>query len=205
MKIAIIGAGNIGGALAKGLDKKGHEIIIGTRNSDDKDAEDLVKGGKHISTDTIINSVSRSDVVIIAVPLAAIPGVVPALGNITGKIIIETSNAFGKPLPEYGNGTLAIKALSDNNDVVKCFNTIGYEDLTNPNFGSLKADTFVAGDSKEAKAITVQLALDMGFEKCYDLGGDDALPLLESLAVIWGALAYKGGLGRRCALKVLHD
>jgi predicted dinucleotide-binding enzyme len=205
MKIAIIGSGNIGGTLARGLDKKGHKIIIGTRNTANNNVMNLVQHGQHITSDTISNAVRQAEIVIIAVPFTKIPDLVPVLGDLTGKIIIETSNAFGKLLPSHGSGNLAIKALSGNVDVVKAFNTIGAEDLANPTFGSLKADTFVAGESKKAKAIAMQLAKDMDFENCFDLGGDDAIPLLESLAMIWGALAFKTGLGRRCALKVLHD
>lgn len=120
-------------------------------------------------------------------------------------VIIETTNAFGKPLPDYGNGTKALKQITGNKDVVKCFNAIGAEDLADPQFGPLAADAFVAGDSKRGKEIAIGLAQDMGFDQCYDLGGDDAIPLLENLAVTWGALAYKAGVGRRCAFKIIRD
>ncbi len=135
MKIAIIGSGNIGGALAKGLDKKNHQIIIGTRKITGPDETTLAKNGQRISVDTIPNAVRQAEVVIIAVPLKAIPDLTAALGDVSGKVIIETSNAFGKGLPEYSSGTLAIKALSGNKDVVKCFNTVGSENLANPSFG----------------------------------------------------------------------
>lgn len=205
MKIAIIGAGNIGGTLAKGLDKAGHSIIIGARDTANGDVVHLVQQGQHIGADTIVEAARQAEVIIIAVPLNAILNVAENLGDVNGKIIIETSNAFGKPLSEYVNGVAALKQITGNQDVVKAFNSIGAEDLANPYFGSQKADTLVAGDSKAAKKIVQQLALEMGFEHCYDLGGDEALPLLENLAVTWGALAFKAGLSRRIAFKILHD
>lgn len=205
MKIAIIGSGNIGGTLAKALDKAGHHIIIGTRDTANGDVIQLLQHGQHISANTIQKAVSESEVIIIAVPLPAIPDVAESIGNIEGKIVIETSNAFGKPLQKYIYGTTALKEITKNHKVVKCFNTIGAEDLANPQFGELKADAFVAGEDKKAKEVAQRLALDIGFGQCYDLGGDEALPLLENLAVTWGALAYKAGLGRRAAFKILTD
>src|SRR5580765_596399 len=129
MKIAIIGTGNIGATLAKGFDKAGHQISIGTRDVSSEKVVYLIQNGQHISATTIEEAVKQSDVVIIAVPFNAIPDVAKSLGDVAGKIIIETSNAFGKPLDQYINGTAAIKAITKNNDAVKCFNTIGAEDL----------------------------------------------------------------------------
>jgi 8-hydroxy-5-deazaflavin:NADPH oxidoreductase len=205
MQIAIIGSGNIGSALAKGLSRAGHSIILGTREPGSEDVRTLIGASTNISATTIADAAGKGEVIIVAVPLKAIPDTAKTFGDVAGKLILETSNAFGKPLPEYANGTLAIKQITGATDVVKCFNAIGAEDLANPQFGALKADAFVAGDSLKAKKVAQQLALDMGFEACYDLGGDEALPFLENLAVTWGALAFKSGLGRRIAFKILRD
>ncbi len=205
MKIAIIGSGNIGGTLAIGLSKKGHDIFIGAKDIYKDDLKKLSSEGKNISVASVEGAAQQAEVIILAVPLNAIPDAAKSLGDTKGKSIIETSNAFGHPLTKYISGTTAIKEITGNGDVVKCFNTIGAEDLANPHFNKTIADAFVAGDSKKAKEIAQQLAIDMGFENCYDLGGDEALPLLENLAVTWGALAYKAGLGRRIAFKILQD
>ncbi len=205
MKIAIIGAGNIGTALAEKLIQSGHTVLIGAKFPL---SHKTLKLATLIGEDRLTSveaAVKQSEVIILAVPLHTIPAVALSLGDVNGKIIIETTNAFGKPLPEYIHATAAIKQITRSVDVVKSFNCIGAEDIAIPEFGSLKADMFVAGDSSSPKIIASQLAKDIGFENCYDLGGDDAIPLLESLAVIWGALAYKTGLGRRIAFKVLTD
>ena len=204
MQIAIIGSGNIGGALAAGLAKQKHHIILGARNTSSPDIEALTKSSKNITAATVADAVAQSDVIIIAVPLAAVPEVAKSLGNIKGKLVIETTNAFGKPLPKYINGTAAIKEITGNDDVVKCFNSIGAENLSNPKFGNFVADTFVAGNSKKAKGVAIKLVEDMGFGNCFDIGGDEALPILENIAQLWGKLAYSAQLGRRLAFKVLY-
>jgi hypothetical protein len=88
-------------------------------------------------------------------------------------------------------------------DVVKCFNTTGFNVMENPKFGGVAADMFMAGSSSRAKEIARQLARDAGFAKCYDLGGDERIALLESLAGIWIDLAMVQGQGREIAFKLL--
>jgi predicted dinucleotide-binding enzyme len=205
MKIAIIGAGNIGSVLAVKLIAAGHTVLVGAQFPLSASAAQLATQIGEDRFTGIESAVQQAAVIIIAVPLQAVPDVSKLLGDTTGKVIIETTNAFGKPLPGYTDGTAAIKDITGNKDVVKCFNTIGAEDLANPQFGVLKADAFVAGDSSAAKKSAVKLALDLGFEHCYDLGGDAAIALLENLAATWGALAYKAGLGRRVAFKILSE
>ena len=89
-------------------------------------------------------------------------------------------------------------------DVVKCFNTTGCNVMANPKFGGAAADMFMAGSSSRAKEIARQLALDAAhFAECYDLGGDERIPLLESLTGIWIDLAMVQGQGREIAFKLL--
>ncbi len=186
MKITIVGAGKIGGALAAGLSRAGHQIQIANRSN-------------------IPEMAQQGDVIIVSVPFTAVTQVGEQLKNTDGRAIIDTSNAFGKTLPGYANGVEALKVLSGNPDVAKCFNTIGSEDLANPKFCGIQADSFTAGDSTKAKVVALRLSLDMGFANCYDLGGDDALPLLENLTLTWWALANHAGLGRRSAFRILTD
>jgi hypothetical protein len=61
---------------------------------------------------------------------------------------------------------------------------------------------FMAGSSSRAKETARQLALDAGFAECSDLGGDERIPLLESLAGIWIDLAMVQGQGKNIAFKL---
>jgi 8-hydroxy-5-deazaflavin:NADPH oxidoreductase len=205
MKIAIIGSGKIGSTLAIGLANAGHQINIGTRQLDKDTLKQLAESNKDITIYSILEAVKLSEVIIISVPFIAVPETAILLGNTEGKIIIETTNAFGKKLENHSSGTTAIKSITGNEDVVKCFSCIGFEDLANPSFKYNTADMFVGGNSANAKLIAKDLSKDLGFAHCYDLGGDESLPILENLAQTWGALAFKTGLGRRIAFKILTD
>lgn len=203
MKIAIIGFGKIGNVLASGLSSKGHSIVLGLRDKDLTDLEKLNKIPESIKATGITVAANQAEVIIISVPLEAVPDLAKSLGDVSGKIIIETTNAFGKPLPQYMNGTDALKTLTGNEDIVKCFSTVGFETMANPRYGDDLADLFVAGNSERARAVAIQLAYDLGFGNCYNLGGDEAMPLMENIALLWGHLAFKAGLGRNMAFKIL--
>jgi hypothetical protein len=86
---------------------------------------------------------------------------------------------------------------------VKCFNSTGFENMENPNYGGIAIDMFAAGSSPKAKEIAKKLALDAGFAECYDFGSDDKVELLEQFAFSWINLAILQKQGRDIALKVL--
>jgi len=88
-------------------------------------------------------------------------------------------------------------------EVVKCFNTTGFENMKNPAYGDTQLDLFMAGNSTAAKAIARQLALDAGFANCYDFGGSDRVALLEQFALAWINLAIFQQMGRNIGFKLL--
>jgi 8-hydroxy-5-deazaflavin:NADPH oxidoreductase len=204
MRIAIIGAGNIGGILARGLSKHDHQITLGLRNINSEDAAASMNFSANIKAASVEDAVAQSNIIIIAVPFSAVPDAAKMLGDVKGKIIIETTNPFGKSLPEYKSSIAAIKEITGIDDVIKCFNSIGSESLANPHFQEFTADNFVAGSSTKAKEVAISLSQEMGFENCFDLGGDEAVPIIENIAQLCMALAVNSKLGRRVAFKVLY-
>jgi hypothetical protein len=203
MKIAIIGAGNAGGALASGWAKAGHEVILGVRNLDDGEIKALVAANKNISAKSVSDAAKEAKVILVSVPVAAINDVAKSLGEVKNKIIIDATNSvFQKPEP-YEHGVEAFKALTYCEDVVKCFNSTGFENMANPKYGDTGIDMFVAGSSQRGKAIAQQLAKDLSFAECYDFGGDDKIALLEQFALAWINLAIMQKYGRGMAFKVL--
>ncbi len=202
MKIAIIGSGNVGGALAQGWAKSGHDVVFGVRNKDE------FKGGrlgdiKNISSTSIAEAVAESDVVVIAAVPQAVQSIVEAMGDVSNKVIIDAMNSVRiKPEP-YSNTTEALTKLTNCQNIVKCFNTTGTENMANPAYHGTGIDMFYAGDSDMAKKVAEQLARDLGFENVYNFGGSDKFNLLEQFALGWINLAMMQGYGRGIALKVL--
>ena len=204
MKIAIIGTGNVGGALAAKWADKGHRIYLGVRNTAAfKGMNLLEKPG--VSAHPIADAVAQAEVVVLAVPAMATIETCAALGNTDGKIIIDTMNVvMGRGPQGFSNTSEAILAHTDSPHVVKCFNTTGFNNMLDPVYGQQALDAFMAGDSAKAKDAARTLALDAGFENCYDIGGNDRFSLMEQFAFFWINLAMFQGQGRDIGFKLLR-
>ncbi|MCG8310784.1 MAG: NAD(P)-binding domain-containing protein [Cytophagales bacterium] len=203
MKIAIIGTGNVGGALATKWSKASHQIFLGTKDATDFKGKHLLKN-KNTQVYGIAEAVKQSEVVLVATPAAVAVEVAQSLGDTSGKVIIDTMNiVMGRGPLGFDNTTDAILANTSTNDVVKCFNTTGYNNMENPEYDNMAIDLFTCGDSVKGKKIAVQLAKDAGFSECYDIGGNDKFQLMEQFAWFWINLAMFQGQGREIAFKLL--
>ncbi|WP_111669767.1 NADPH-dependent F420 reductase [Algoriphagus litoralis] len=203
MKIAIIGTGNVGGALATQWAKAGHEIHLGVKDLSNFKGKELLKN-PNTQVFPIIEAIQKSDIILMATPAPAAVEVTKSLGDTTGKIIIDSMNiVMGRGPVGFKTTAEAILAHTQTTDVVKCFNTTGFNNMQNPKYGETDLDSFVAGDSKSAKEVTKQLAKDAGFGECYDIGGNDKFELMEQFAWFWINLAMVQGQGREIGFKLL--
>jgi predicted dinucleotide-binding enzyme len=203
MNIAIIGTGNIGSALGRSWAKAGHRVFLGVRDIENFKGKDLLQAG-NITAHTIADAVKAAEVILIAVPSQAVTDIIKAMGDVSGKIIIDAMNSVRVKPEGYNNTFEALTALAKGAEIVKCFNSTGFENMGNPVYpDDVHIDMFVAGDSKSGKAIVQQLAKDAGFGACYDFGGNDKEELLEQFAVVWINLAMMQGQDRNIAFKII--
>lgn len=203
MKIAIIGTGNVGGALATKWSASGHQINLGVQDMSTFKGKELLKNA-NTKAYPVTEAVASSEVILIATPATAAVEVARSLGDTGGKVIIDAMNiVMGKGPAGYGNTTDAILDHTQTRDVVKCFNTTGYNNMLNPVYGDTAIDMFVAGDSKKGKEIAIRLAKDAGFAACYDVGGNSKFALMEQFAGFWINLAMFQGLGREIGFALL--
>lgn len=203
MKIAIIGSGNVGGALAQQWVKAGHTVLIGAKFPlSEKNFQLATKIGEDRFT-SVKSAVDQCDVVLIATPPTAIFDILQETGELDGKVVIDATNSIAKSPEPYKT---VYHCLADKTKaaVVKCFNTTGFENMLNPVYNSEPIDMFMAGDSEQAKEIAKQLALDAGFGTCIDFGKADKVELLEKFALSWINLAIMQGHGRNIAFKVVR-
>lgn len=203
MKIAIIGAGNVGGALAKGFADAGHTVIIGARDVNSDDVKSLLTSSSEISAASVSEAINLADTVLISTPPEAAVKIAEANPQLRYKLVIDATNSVFKNPEPYKTAFEGIKALTGCENIVKCFNTTGFENMANPRYGDIGIDMFMAGNSSEAKSAAKKLALDIGFEECYDFGGDDKVALLEQFAMSWINLAIFQKHGRGIAFKLL--
>lgn len=203
MTIAIIGSGNVGGALAQRWILAGHTVLIGAKfplsNKNIQLAAKIVED----RFTNIANAVQQSDVVLVATPPTAIFDILSEMGNVSDKIIIDATNTVRQKPTPYET---VFHALTDKTSakVVKCFNSTGFENMLNPVYHGEPIDMFMAGDSDNAKQIAHQLALDAGFGTCWDFGKADKVVLLEQFALSWINLAIMQGHGRNLAFRLVR-
>jgi predicted dinucleotide-binding enzyme len=202
MNIAIIGTGNIGGALATKWALKGHTILLGVNNKNQFKGRGLLNN-QNTSVSSISEAVSKSEVVLIAIPPTAIFEVLPQLNNVAGKIVIDATNSV-RQSPEPYKTVYHCLMEKTQGDVVKCFNSTGFENILNPTYQGNGIDMFMAGESDLAKKVVSQLALDAGFGSCMDFGKSDEVELLEKFALCWINLAIMQGQGRDIAFKLVR-
>ncbi len=202
MEIAIIGTGNVGGALATQWSKKGHHIYLGVQNPDNFKGKELLKNANtHLFS--IKEAAAQAAVILIATPPTAIFEIIEQLGDVSNKIMIDATNAVMKNPEPYKT---VYHCLADRTRaaVVKCFNSTGFENMLDPVYEGQGIDMFMAGDSESAKSVAGQLALDCGFGSCIDFGKADKVELLEKFALSWINLAIMQGQGRNMAFKVVR-
>ena len=200
MKIAVIGAGHVGGALGTLWASKGHQIVFGVRNQQDPKLQELLKSAVGSArAASVKDAVSFGEVVVLAVPWTAAQETIESAGDLTGKVLIDCINPLAPDLSGLTIGTTnsageEVARWAKDAKVVKAFNTIGAVNFANPQFGSERASMFICGEDASAKSVVSKLADEIGFD-VVDCGALIASRWLEPLAMLWIHLAYKQGLG----------
>lgn len=198
VRVAVIGAGNVGSRLARGLARAGHRVTVGVRWPER--AADLTPGG--ITVTDPASAVAESGVVVLAVPVPALADAVASLGPLAGKIVVDATNAVGIPVPDGHDSVGAYVAeLAPDGFVVKAFNTIGAEHLEDGSVGGAAAFLPIAG-ADEGRPTVATLARSIGFDVA-DLGGPECIGMVEDAARLWIHLAFRRGWGRDFGFGVL--
>lgn len=204
MKIGILGAGNIGGTLGKLWAARGHDILFAVRDPESEKVKILLsESGTTARAGTLQEAASFGEVVLLSVHWKNVPEVLEAVRDLTaGKILIDSTNRM-IPAPADTTGSAAgdIARSLSGAKVVKAFNTLGANNLTNLQFGSENASTFICGDDPEAKSKVAQLAEEVGFD-AVDCGPLANAVLLESLTKLWVQISRS--YGREIAFKLLR-
>ncbi|WP_460531964.1 NADPH-dependent F420 reductase [Flindersiella endophytica] len=180
----MIGAGRIGGGIARQLARAGHELLL----SYSRDPKRLIALARDIGGAATAGDVREAaeigDVVVLSVPWTKIPEVLTVAGPLTGKVVIDTTNHFGPTgLETLPAGRTAARFNADRMPgarLVKAFNTLtsGFQ-RSAAGRETEPVVLFLCGDDPEAKALVAGLIEDAGFAPC-DLGGLDAAGPMEA-------------------------
>jgi predicted dinucleotide-binding enzyme len=181
MKIAIIGAGNVGRALASSLTRAGHDVTI-TAEHPEHAAEAAGQTGATAGTSNA-TAAAGAQVVVLAVPAQAIGQVAGAMGSsLDGKVVIDVSNR-PTPTPDGASTSIAeeLQGQLPSARVVKAFNTAFASRQADPKVGGISPDGFVAGDDAAAKQTVLDVVESVGFRPV-DAGSLASARTLEGMA-----------------------
>jgi 8-hydroxy-5-deazaflavin:NADPH oxidoreductase len=209
MKIAIIGSGVVGVALARRLGEAGHGVSFAVRDPSSpraRAAAEATRGA--IPLTPVVAAVAAAEVVVLATQFGDAEAALAGAGPLTGKILIDATNPLKPDLSGFsiaGETSAAerVAAWAGGARVVKAFNTTGFNVMENPRFPAGAAAMFVCGDDASARNTVLGLARDIGFD-AVDAGSLVEARLLEPLAMLWIKLAYARGLGRDIAFALLR-
>jgi predicted dinucleotide-binding enzyme len=203
MEVAVLGIGNIGSILARKWAKAGHEVMAGVRDVNAPKAKAfLAPGDANLSLGTPEQAIAFGEVVLFAIPGAAVAAVIAAYAaELDGKIIIDATNNMGAG---EMSGLEIFTARTPRAKVFRAFNSLGWENFAEPQFGQLQADLFYCGpDEAPARQAVERLIADIGLNPVY-VGGLEQAPLLDALTRLWFSLAVGQKMGRHLAFKVLR-
>jgi predicted dinucleotide-binding enzyme len=202
MHIAILGAGNVGGALGTGWARASHTITYGVPDPASPKYRAPSKAAGRAPARTVGQAVSDADVIVLAVPFDAVPKAISACGDIAGKIVIDATNPLRMgpsglelSLGFSDSGAERVAAVARGAAVFKTLNQIGFEFMADNAGFTARPVMFVAGDDSARKPIVLGLVNDLGFE-AVDAGSLIAARLLEPFGMLWIHMALNQKVGR---------
>jgi 8-hydroxy-5-deazaflavin:NADPH oxidoreductase len=186
MKVAIIGSGNVGKALASGAVKAGHEVVLSA--GDPAHARAAAEAVGASAADSNRAAVAGAEVVILALPSRLMAEVTGGLSaELDGKTVVDTSNRVNPQDPgsvlDGSSVTEQAQAKAPGARFVKAFNTIFAGVMASPNQEGRPVDVFLAGDDGEAKAKVAELARSMGFRPV-DCGPAPMARVVEGMGML---------------------
>ncbi len=209
MKIAIIGAGNVGGALGKRWAKAGHQIKFGVCETGKLEVVALLQEiGDAASAGGVGEAAAFGEVVVLTTRWSATQAALQSAGDLTGKVLVVCTNPLKPDLSDLAVGfdnSAGEQAANWAKGArgVKCFNTTGANNMAKPDYAGGRLAMFLCGDDADAKATVAALAEQIGFEPA-DAGPLRAARLLEPLAMLWIHLAYAQRLGTGFGLCIVR-
>jgi predicted dinucleotide-binding enzyme len=194
MKVGILGSGDVGKALAAGLLKHGHQVMMGTRTPDK--LSDWAKQNPGAKVGTPADAAKFAELVILAVKGDVAADAVRGAGaaNLANKPVIDATNPIADAPPVHGvlkfftnlDESLMERLQREFPQIrfVKAFNSVGNRLMVNPKYKEGKPTMFICGNDDAAKQ-TVRGILDQFGWEAADMGKAEAARAIEPLCMLW--------------------
>jgi 8-hydroxy-5-deazaflavin:NADPH oxidoreductase len=194
-KIAILGSGQVGDALAKGFFAHGHAVMRASREPA-KLNEWKSKASGEASIGTYAEAAKWADIVVVAVKGTAAEAVIAECGaGLDGKTVIDATNPIADEPPQNGvlryftspNESLMerLQKKAPKAKFVKAFNSVGNMFMVNPPFKPTPT-MFLCGNDAGAKQDVADIITKFGWEPA-DMGGVEVARPIEALCQLWCA------------------
>ena len=188
--IAVIGTGDVGGALGPEFAAQGHTIVYGSREPERDKVKELVeKTGELASATTPADAAAQADIVLLAVPGLMVEEITRSLGDLSGKIIIDPTNPLERRMNrlehavDTSNAEI-IQAAAPGAYVVKAFNTLNWKTMIDPVSAGGPVSIPLVGDNGRAKKKVAELVSGMGLEPI-DVGPLRDARWVEGMLILW--------------------
>jgi predicted dinucleotide-binding enzyme len=194
MTTAVIGTGFIGGTLGRAFARAGLPTVFGVRDRRGDDAA----GDSGARVDTVEAAVTAADTVVLAIPASAVEGFLIDHGAaLAGKLVVDCANNIGGPVAHHAE---AVARLAPQARYARAFNTLGGENLADPDFDGVRADMFFSA-RPEDRSVLEGLIQAVGLRPMYL--GDGQQDVVDGVLRLWFALAVGQGHGRQLAFRTL--
>ena len=187
MKIAIIGAGNVGRALATTFTRAGHQVVVASHDPEHADGVAVATGSK--AATSAAEAAARSDLVVLAIPFSSVMEVAAQIRDaVVGKPVVDVTNRMsfgpnGIETDTSSSNAEEIAALLPGAHVIKALNTLFASNQSEPILDGVQLDAFVAGDDASAKAMVIDLVESIGLNPI-DVGALARARQLEAMAFL---------------------
>lgn len=191
MRLAFLGAGRVGGALASRFAAAGHSVVLAEGREGSTSVAAAVAADPRLSSLPSVEAVRGAEVVFLVTPFGANEGVLRPLADaLAGRVLVDCTNPVGPGLTHglrsERSGSALVQSLDPGAKVVKAFSIYGFENLADPAYPAyaVKPAMLFCGDDGPAKARVATLIADCGFEPV-DVGGLPQALHLEHLTLLW--------------------
>jgi hypothetical protein len=206
MRIAIIGAGNVGSVLGRAWLGSGENVVFGVPNPADSKYRSLPE--ERLRTPP--EAARGAEVIVLATPWPATETAVKSLGDVSGKIVIDCTNPLGTG-PDglelvLGHSTSAgeqVASWAPAAAVFKTLNQIGADNMDKAALFPVRPVMFIAGDDPSKKPVVVSLIAKLGFDPV-DAGPLRIARLLEPYGMLWIDQALNRGRGQNFAFAITN-
>jgi predicted dinucleotide-binding enzyme len=174
-----------------------HVTVIGTGNMGQAIAGLVTKGGNSLEViaETDTDKAVTGDIVVLAVPYAALADIVTARGEqLAGKIVVDITNPVdfetfdSLVVPADSSAAAGLAVQLPGSTVLKAFNTTFAATLASGTIGDLSTTVQIAGDDADAKALLAGVIAAAGL-KAIDAGALKRARELEAFGFLQITLA----------------